>query len=326
MSRLAIAFMLTSILIGAGVAQGPVSSHAPTAPTVPAAPATASAPLPPTAVVARVNGVALTQADLTEAEQALFPYYQQHNGRIPASAEPEIHQEALHRIVLDELQYQEARRRNLKLSEPRLQKGLQELVRKFGSRQAYHAAIVKKYGSEAAFERRVRRNLLVRQLWDLEVTRKSLVTPAELRAYYQKNPANFVRPESVSIQSISFIFPADATEQQKEKSRNQAEGLLAKARACKNYEEFGVLAEQVSEDPWHVMMGDHKWVHRGQVDPQFEPIFSMKPGETSSVLESKEGFHILRLNDHQAQRQMTFDEIRDRLRKDLQAKRRDERA
>jgi parvulin-like peptidyl-prolyl isomerase len=48
----------------------------------------------------------------------------------------------------------------------------------------------------------------------------------------------------------------------------------------------------------------------------------MKPGETSGLLESKEGFHILRVNDHQAKRQMTFAEIRDRLRTDQEKERR----
>ena len=153
-----------------------------------------------------------------------------------------------------------------------------------------------------------------------------MVTPEELRAYYEHDRARFVRPEAVSIQSISRLFPKDATEKQKEEARKRAEELLPKARAAKNYEEFGVLAEQVSEDPWRVMMGDHKWVHRGEVDPQFDVIFSMQAGETTGVVESKEGFHILRVNDHQPQRQMTFAEMHDRLRKLLEAQRREERA
>ena len=74
------------------------------------------------------------------------------------------------------------------------------------------------------------------------------------------------------------------------------------------------------------MMGDHKWKHRGEVAPEFERIFSMKPGETTDVVESSQGLHILRVNDHQPQRQMTFAEISDQLRKELETKRLGDRA
>lgn len=327
MSRLAVA-LLIGVLSTAGLAQGPIASHAPAAPATatPAAPATAAPALPPSAVVAHVNGVALTQADLTEKEQVIFPYFRQHNGSIPASAEAEVRSMAMQRLVLDELVYQEAKRRNLKLPEVQLQKGMRDLRQQFGSPQAYAAAVDKKYGSEAAFQRTIRRNLLIRKLWNSEVTSKAVVTPVELRAYYVKNQSRFIRPEAVSIQSISFLLPKDATPLQKQQVRKKAEDILPKAQAAKNYEEFGVLAEQVSEDEWRVMMGDHKWTHRGEVDPQFEPIFKMKAGETTGVVESAEGFHILRVNEHQLKRQMTFAEMRDQLRKTMETHRRTERA
>ena len=317
MFRVAVALLMLS---SAGLAQAPVASHAPSLSTNVSAPASAGA------VVARVNGVVLTQADLSAQERVIFPYFRLHNGRIPPSAEPEIRREALHRLVLDELLYQEARRRNLQVPEGQIQKGLRELRQEFKSPEAYNAAVAKQYGSVGALERRIRRNLLVRELWNAEVTRKSVVTVADLRTYYLKNKPRFVRPEAASIQSISILLPKDATELQKQQVRQRAEELLPKARATKNYEEFGVLAEQESEDPWRVMMGDHKWTHRGEVDPQFERIFSMKPGEITDVVESSEGFHILRVNDHQPQRQMRFEEISDKLGKELGAKRREERA
>jgi parvulin-like peptidyl-prolyl isomerase len=270
--------------------------------------------------------VALTQADLGDQEKMLFPYFKMHNGQIPASAEPEIRKEAMHRLILDELLYQEARRRKLAVPEAQLQKGLRELRQGFKSPEAYKDAVTRQYGSEAALERRIRRNLLTRSLWKTEVTLKSTTTDADVHAFYLDNKAKFVRPEAASIQSISIVFPKDATEQQKRDARKRAEEILPKARAAKNYEEFGVLAEKVSEDDWRVMMGDHKWTHRGEVDPQFVRIFTMKSGETTDVLESREGFHILRVNGHEPQRQMTFAEVKDRLRKDLETKRRDDRA
>lgn len=202
-----VAAVLLIALLGSctGLSQNLVSSHAPTDP------ATASTALPPTGVVGRVNGVPLTQADLDEQEQHLFPYFRQHGGRIPPGAEPDIRKMAMHTIVLNELLYQEARRRGMKLPEAKIAKGLQEIRQNFPSPQAYQAEVSKKYGSEADFDRRIRRNLLIRELWDQEVTRKSVVTDTAVRAYYEKNLSTFVRPESASFQSISILFPKDAT-------------------------------------------------------------------------------------------------------------------
>jgi peptidyl-prolyl cis-trans isomerase C len=302
------------------MAQEPVASHAPTSSAI-----SKSSPAP-SAVVAKVNGVALTQAQLREQEETIFPYFKMHNGEIPPSAKPEIQRQAMQRLILDEMLYQEAQRRHIAVPEAKYQKGIRDLRKSFNSPQAYKAAVAKKYGSMAEFERRLRRTLLINQLWDAEVKNKTVVTDVTLRDYYQKNQKRFVRPEAVSLQSISFEFPKDATPEKKEQVRKRAAEELPKAKAEKNYEEFGLLAEKISEDPWKVMMGDHKFVHRGEVDPQFEVIYSMKPNETTGLIESQEGVHILRVNEHQAQRQMPYSEIKDRLKKDLQAKRYRDRA
>ncbi len=70
---------------------------------------------PPLTQIARVNGVALTEAQLDEEMQRLFPYYAIHGGRVPPGAEADIRQKAVHDLVLHELVYQEARRRNLQV-------------------------------------------------------------------------------------------------------------------------------------------------------------------------------------------------------------------
>jgi parvulin-like peptidyl-prolyl isomerase len=86
------------------------------------------------------------------------------------------------------------------------------------------------------------------------------------------------------------------------------------------------LAEKLSQDDWRVMMGDHRWVHRGTVTPDIEPaVFSLKTGQTSGVVESSGGYVILRANGHQQRRQMPFAEmaasIRERLQKEKLGKR-----
>jgi parvulin-like peptidyl-prolyl isomerase len=310
--------MLTALSPGL-LAQAPVAAHQPTLPASPAVKA-------PETPVVRVNGVVLTEGQLREEMQRIFPYYATHGGQVPASAEPEIRQKAVHELVLHELVYQEARRRNLQLPATVFEKRLRQMRQAFPSRQEYEQAAAKKYGSVPEFRRRLRQAMLTEQLWDAEVARKSVVTAQEMRTYYQSNKARFVRPEAVWLQSITIKFPENATAAQKQEARKRAEEILPKAKAAKNYEEFGVLAEQVSEDDWRVMMGDHKWVHRGSVTPELQSIFSMKPAETSGLVESPTGYLILRLNERQPPKQMSLAEVSGKLRKGLEKDRSEKRA
>jgi hypothetical protein len=183
---------VSALVVPAGVvAQVPLRpAHKPSL-ALPAAPAGASAGTaeradlksaakPPQTPIARINGVVLTQAYLDEELQRLFPYYAIHGGKVPAGAEVELRQQALHDAVLHELVYQEARRRNLRVSPAKWNQRVGKLRGNFDSRQAFEAAVKKKYGSVQEFERRLRRAMLVEQLWDAEVTRKSARKPCVL--------------------------------------------------------------------------------------------------------------------------------------------------
>src|ERR1700756_4367628 len=61
--------------------------------------------------VARVNGTVLTEADLHREMSAMFPYAQQHGGKVPKTMEADIRRGALQMIEFEELVYQEAQRR-----------------------------------------------------------------------------------------------------------------------------------------------------------------------------------------------------------------------
>ena len=295
------AIMLTCLPLGL-IAQMQ-TSHQPTAQIAPPS-------KPAQAQIASVNGVVLKQAELDEEMQLLFPYYSIHGGRVPPSAEAEIRRRAMQSVVQHELIYQEARRRGLRVPELTWQKRLRQLRQGFVSKQAYEAAAIKKYGSVAEFERRLRRSMLIEQLWDVEVTRKSVPTAVAVRAYYFSHRAQYVRPDAVWLQTITVKFPKNSSAEQKKAARDIAEKILVKAKAAKNYEEFGILAEQLSQDDWRVMMGDHKWVHRGSVTTDIEPtLFALKAGETSGLVESSEGYLIMRANDRQAARQMSLAEM-----------------
>jgi peptidyl-prolyl cis-trans isomerase SurA len=174
-------------------------------------------------------------------------------------------------------------------------------------------------GSRQAMREKIRRSLLIEQLLKLEVESKSTVSVAEAKAFYDKNPGNFEYSESFAIQTISFLPPENATPSQVQDARKRAEDTLPKAKAAKTYEEFGLLAEKVSEDDYRVMMGDHKAVERTKLAPAVvQALLALQPGQVTGILEVENVSTIVRLNQHILAGKTKFEDVKTQLLKQLE--------
>jgi len=304
-----------------------ISSHASTAAAPPSA--NAEAAQPPAKPVARVNGTVLTDRDLMREEYTIFPYARQHNG-VPAAMEADIRAGALKMIEFEELVYQEAKRRQMTIAPERLAKAEKQFREHFPSEQEYRDFLkMETNGSAAALRTKIARSLLIEDLLKLEITDKSVVSLAGTRDFYQKHPERFQLPESYRLQTITVMPPVRPsakqpnppapTAEQLAQMGIRAEDALRQARGTKNYEEFGMLAEKISEDDYRVMMGDHRAVPAAQLPPAIAQAASkLQPGQISEVISTDGALTILRLNTHTPPRLQTFEEVSKGLRAQLQ--------
>jgi parvulin-like peptidyl-prolyl isomerase len=311
-----------ALLLGAAVnAAAQVSSHAPTGA---ANPATTAAPTDSAfqvsdKPVAKVNGALLTDRDLLREMLQIFPYASTHGG-FPKAQEASIRQGALQMIIFEELVYQEALRRKLTVPPQQMKQAEVEFKKQFRSAQEYQQYLkVEMGGSEQNVVNKIKRSLLIEQVLKLEVEDKSVVTLAEVRAYYDKNAAKFQIPESFTFQTISILPPQKPTAEQKQEALKRANEELKQAKTTKSYQDFGLLAEKVSEDDFRVNMGDHKAVDKDKLPPQVvKALLAMKPGQVSDLIQIDQAYTIIRLNAHTPAGKQSFEHVKSGLRTDLQ--------
>lgn len=279
-------------------------------------------PQPTGKPVARVNGAVLTDRDLMREMYTLFPYARQHNGQVPPELEPQIRQGALQMLVFEELLYQEAVRRQMTIPPAKLKAAEADFRNQFSSPDEYKQFLNSEFHrSQKALDDKIRRSLLIDAMLKAEVDRKSTVSLAETKAYYDKNPARFEYPEAFAIQTISFLPAQKPTPANMKEQRKRAEDALKQAKATTNYEQFGMLAEKISEDDYRVMMGDHKAVDRAKLAPQVvQALLAIKAGEVTDIIQVEQAFTIVRLNQHILAGKMKFADVKDSLQKELEKK------
>jgi peptidyl-prolyl cis-trans isomerase SurA len=269
--------------------------------------------------VARVNGAVLTDRDLLREMYAIFPYAQQHGG-FPKSMEADIRAGALRMIEFEELVFQEAQRRKMSIPAARLDKAEKDFRDQFHSPEEYSSFLKTEFkGSRTLLRQKIRRSLLIDKCLQLEIAGHAKVSVAEAKAYYDKNPTRFEHPETFSFQSISILPPQKVTDQNRKEARKRAEEALRQAKATKNYEEFGLLAEKISEDDFRVNMGDHKAVARDALPPEIvKAAEAMQPGQVSNLIQLGEAYTIFRLNARTPAGKASFEEVKSQLIVNLQ--------
>ena len=126
------------------------------------------------------------------------------------------------------------------------------------------------------------------------------------KAQYQAEKAKFVEPERIRASHI--LISGDSTE-----SKAKAEKLLKELQAGAD---FATLAKANSEDPGSAVKGgDLGLFAHGRMVPEFEKTaFALaKPGDLSGLVKTQFGYHIIKLVEKQAGKQLSYAEVEAKL-------------
>ncbi len=159
----------------------------------------------------------------------------------------------------------------------------------------------------------------------VELTRSQVadsikVTDDELHKYYEAHKDQYSTPEERHVQHILITPHKGETDAQ---AKARAEAALKRVQSG---EDFAKVAEAVSEDPGTAKQGgDLGWIGRGILKGPFEDtLFAMKPGEVKGPVKTSFGYHIIKLDGIRGGKSQSFDEVKDKIAKQIRTQRADD--
>ncbi len=147
-----------------------------------------------------------------------------------------------------------------------------------------------------------------------KIAAATTVTDQDLQTYYAQHREEYRVAEQVKVSHILIKTPLPepgAKEDAKAiaDARAKADDVLKQVKAGGD---FAKLAEKYSDDPGSAKSGgDLGFIGRGRTVPEFEKAaFSLGKGQTSDLVKSSYGFHIIRVEDKQEAHLKTLAEVK----------------
>jgi len=260
-------------------------------------------------IVAKVNGTTFTQKDLEVEVDRLIPQMTFHRN-VPLEKRKNYYGKALDELINRELQYQDAKAKDIKIEKEKIDAQLEKFKKRFKSEKEYQAALKQEKSTEEQVRARIEKELLAQAAYTRNVTEPAKMSEPALKEYYEKNAAKLKQPESAKLRIIS------TTDEKK------AQDILAK---IKQGDDFGELAYGLSEDSYRVKSGDIGYIHKGRMLPEIDAVaFKLKAGEVSDIIKAENNWFIIKVEDKKPEQQMTFEETKAKLQKELEAERANE--
>lgn len=225
-----------------------------------------------------------------------------------AKLERAVRQELRDRAIVED----EARRRNLPIAGT-FETRKRQWIARMGGEAAYRAYLAEHQLTVHEFQRVIEQELAGELLRDA-LTAEVKISEADVAAFYERERTNpaleelFVQPEQVTAAHILVAArpglhgDIDARRTRAEEIRRQ---LLAGA-------DFHELARQHSDDAGTRERGGDlgaftRETHTAAFD---DAAFALKPGQTSAVVQTEYGFHIIRVTAKTPRRVRSLDELR----------------
>ena len=258
-----------------------------------------------------VNGSVITEADLKREMAGAQRRLSSMGRHLDDSQLLEIKKEAIERLIERELLYQESQKKGIKLDETAVNEQLEILKKRFPSKAEFKNALSKMNMSEARVKSEFTRGMAIQKFINNGLVQKITVSDREIKTYYDSNPDFFEQSEQVRAHHILVKVDPKGDASQKAESHKKIEKIQQKLHKG---EDFTALAKEFSQCPSSAKGGDLGYFNRGQMVKPFEDAaFALKPGEVSDIVETKFGYHLIKVVDKKPKSTIAYEDVKDKL-------------
>jgi parvulin-like peptidyl-prolyl isomerase len=206
-----------------------------------------------------------------------------------------------------------ADRLGLSVSADELKDAMLRLKDKYGIKTDadFDESLRKSGMNRADMEARLRDTILMNKVFGRELRQRDELADKELRERYDREKERYRLPERARLREIIVIKPEDPSKT--EAARQRATALAAEARTG----DFAKLATTSSDSGTKAKGGDLGEVSRGELLPDLDKaVFNATAGTVLGPIETKSGWHILKVETRLPSEVPAFESVKDRLRKD----------
>ncbi len=246
--------------------------------------------------VAKVNGVAITKS---EFDRQLGPYLQRRgipSGHAGKSGKVnEFRKQLLDSLVGYELLYQEAKKHKYGVDKAAVDAEIEKTKGQFPAAELFDKALAQQGMTMETYREYLTRALAVQKLVDTDYAKEVTVSEAEVHDAYTANLERFKTPEQIRARHILAKADEKADEKTRQEARKKIDDIAAQIKKGKDFAE---VATSMSDCPSKSQGGDLGFFGReDMVKPFADAAFALKPGEVSGVVETKFGYHVIKLEE-----------------------------
>jgi peptidyl-prolyl cis-trans isomerase C len=293
-------------------------------------PRTEVQPSSPAEIVAvTVDGFDITEEDIEEKIKPRLEQMTARNKQMPSAfiekLKTQMRKDALERMIVERLIDEQAKAAQIVVTEEDVNDHIKAMAAAEKLSMEDMKALIEASGQsfeqwrqQMQFEKR----LTYQKLFESRFDDKVDITEEDAREYYFENQQRFEIPEQVKASHI--LIKPDTSDPNVEPALAEA---AAKAKAedllkqIKDGADFAELAKANSGCPSSARGGDLGFFSRGRMAPAFEEAaFASEVGQVSDIVETKFGYHIIKVTDRKEAGTKTFEQVKDDLMAMLTAK------
>jgi len=245
-------------------------------------------------IVAVVNNAVITEYELNKrVEQVIRQLASQKTQSPPRRT---LEKQLLERMINERALMQIAEDTNIRFEGTALDRAVARIAQQNNLTPEEFRKALEAEGSDfAAFREQIRSEMTISRLKEREVDNKIVVTDAEIDNFLSNPALDANQQDEYNLAHILILAPEGASPEKLAELRAKAEKAQAELQAGTH---FSQVSAAYSDAQNALQGGSLGWRSEGQLPSLFAKVVrTLKSGESSTVIQSPNGFHIVKLVD-----------------------------